>query len=61
MFEIEYHRMRSAQLIREAAQDRLARDAARARRAARHESRDGAEATESHIGRPRRHRQPRTA
>ncbi|MES4892765.1 hypothetical protein [Streptomyces sp. NPDC096012] len=61
MFEIEYHRMRSAQLIREAAQHRLAREAARARRAARDESCEGAAAAESHIDRPRRHRQPRTA
>ncbi|MEU0008524.1 hypothetical protein ABZ079_30790 [Streptomyces sp. NPDC006314] len=63
MFELEYHRMRSAQLIREAEQARLAREAERGRRAARQErsARNADQAAESHTGRPRRHRQPRTA
>ncbi|MFI9252626.1 hypothetical protein [Streptomyces sp. NPDC053069] len=63
MIEFEYHRMRSAQLIREAAQERLAREAARLHRAARHEGSAGhaGAATESHTDRPRRHRIPRTA
>ncbi|MGW7523105.1 hypothetical protein [Streptomyces sp. NPDC054783] len=62
MIEIEYHKMRSAQLIHEAEQTRLAREVARARRAARRDSagQDGAVA-ESHTDRPRRHRIPRTA
>ncbi|MER6025431.1 hypothetical protein [Streptomyces sp. NPDC001851] len=57
MIEFEYHKMRSAQLIREAEQERLARVVARTQRAARHED----PAAESHTGRPRRHRIPRTA
>ncbi|MEU2714993.1 hypothetical protein [Streptomyces sp. NPDC007205] len=57
MIEFEYHKVRSAQLIREAEQERLARDVARMRRAARHEG----SAAESHTDRPRRHRIPRTA
>ncbi|MER5854868.1 MULTISPECIES: hypothetical protein [Streptomyces] len=63
MFEMDYHRTRSAQLIREAQQDRLAREAARARRTARQEAsgRDGDTVAESHTDRPRRHRLPRTA
>ena len=63
MFEIEYHRTRSAQLIREAEQDRLARAVVRARRTARQEAsgRDGHPAAEPHTDRPRRHRLPRTA
>ncbi|WP_369392047.1 hypothetical protein AB5J72_34010 [Streptomyces sp. CG1] len=63
MIELEYHKMRSAQLILEAEQQRLAREAARARRAARHEAAAGHDGTaaESHTGRPRRRRIPRTA
>ncbi|AOR31940.1 hypothetical protein BFF78_13560 [Streptomyces fodineus] len=63
MIEIEYHKMRSAQLIREAEDERLAREVARAHRAARRTAsagHDGAVA-ESHTDRPRRHRIPRTA
>ncbi|MEU6771929.1 hypothetical protein [Streptomyces sp. NPDC046759] len=63
MIEFRYHQMRSAQLIREAELQRLAREAVRARRTARHEEpagHDGA-ATESHTGRTRRHRTPHTA
>ncbi|KOV61707.1 hypothetical protein [Streptomyces sp. MMG1121] len=63
MIEIEYHRMRAAQLIREAEQERLARSLTRARRAARRaepadHDRTGAE---SHTDRPGRRRLPRTA
>ncbi|MGW1803653.1 hypothetical protein [Streptomyces sp. NPDC002078] len=63
MIEIEYHKMRSAQLILEAEQQRLAREAARARRAARREGSAGRDSAvaESHTDRPRRHRIPRTA
>ncbi|OIK07048.1 hypothetical protein [Streptomyces monashensis] len=63
MIEIEYHKMRSAQLIRAAEEDRLARSVARARRAARPADRDGHDGAgaESHTGRVRRHRLPRTA
>ncbi|KUN01836.1 hypothetical protein AQI95_29600 [Streptomyces yokosukanensis] len=62
MIEFEYHKMRSAQLIREAEEQRLAREVGRARRAARHEA-AGHEgpAAESHSDRSRRHRIPRTA
>ncbi|MEV6114298.1 hypothetical protein AB0L59_17730 [Streptomyces sp. NPDC052109] len=63
MIEIEYHKMRSAQLILEAEQQRLAREVARARRAARQaeSAGHGGAAAESHTDRPRRHRIPRTA
>jgi diadenosine tetraphosphate (Ap4A) HIT family hydrolase len=63
MIEFEYHKMRSAELIREAEQARLAREAARAHRAARRAGSAGPDgaAAESHTGRPRRHRLPRTA
>ncbi|MGN5380277.1 hypothetical protein ACQ4WX_33190 [Streptomyces lasalocidi] len=55
MIEIEYHKMRSAQLLRTAEEERLARSVARARRAARPADRvghDGAGA-ESDTGRGR--------
>jgi hypothetical protein len=63
MIEIEYHKMRSAQLIHEAEQERLAREVARARRAARREGSagHGSAVAESHTDRTRRHRIPRTA
>ncbi|PKW10235.1 hypothetical protein SAMN05428944_2584 [Streptomyces sp. 1222.5] len=63
MFQMDHHRTRSAQLIREAQEDRLAREAARARRTARKEAsgRVGDRVAESHTDRPRRHRLPRTA
>ncbi|MER6735434.1 hypothetical protein [Streptomyces puniciscabiei] len=63
MIEFEYHKMRSDQLIREADQERLAREVARARRAARREGSagHGSAVAESHTGRPRRHRIARTA
>ncbi|MFF7973678.1 hypothetical protein [Streptomyces sp. NPDC007905] len=63
MYELELHRMRSAELRRDAARKRLAREVARSRRAARREeaalhSTSGAE---PHTDRPRRYRLPRTA
>ncbi|MEU8973695.1 hypothetical protein AB0D11_31280 [Streptomyces monashensis] len=63
MIEIEYHKLRSAQLLRRAEEERLARSVDRARRAARSADRaghDGAGAG-SDTGRARRHRLPRTA
>lgn len=59
MFEYELHQIRSAELIREAENYRLGREALRARRAAR-DSRKAAEehdtVTRFHIHRPRRPR-----
>ncbi|EFF93223.1 hypothetical protein SSTG_03542 [Streptomyces sp. e14] len=52
MLEYEYHQLRSAELRREAEQARLARSVARARRAARRETREA----ESQDPRFRRHR-----
>ncbi|MFG2884412.1 hypothetical protein ACGFYV_19310 [Streptomyces sp. NPDC048297] len=63
MYEFDLHRMRSAELRREAASERLARETARAVRAARREEaarHDGAGA-ETHTGRRRRLRLPRPA
>ncbi|WP_189819291.1 hypothetical protein [Streptomyces olivaceoviridis] len=63
MYALELHRLRSAELRRTAQEDRLAREAVRSRRAARRAEPvgDGAPAAESHTGRPRRQRLPRTA
>ncbi|MEU5537211.1 hypothetical protein [Streptomyces sp. NPDC020362] len=63
MYEFEIHRMRTAELRREADQDRLAREAVRSRRAARREeaARRGTPDAEPHTDRPRRQRLPRTA
>ncbi|MET9450114.1 hypothetical protein [Streptomyces cinerochromogenes] len=61
MHEFELHRMRTAELRREAQQHRLVREAVRARRAARRDAGHGAPAAESHTDRPRRLRLPRTA
>ncbi|MFJ5779399.1 hypothetical protein [Streptomyces sp. NPDC093094] len=66
MYEYEIQQMRSAELIRRAADERLAREAVRSRRAARAEA-ERREAgvrsaePESHSRRPRRLRSPRTA
>lgn len=64
MYEYEFHHFRSTELIRKAEHERLAREAARLRRAARREaterSAEGA-ATEEHTSRFRKHRHPRTA
>ncbi|MBG7699648.1 MULTISPECIES: hypothetical protein [Streptomyces] len=59
MYALELHRLRSAELLRAAQEERLAREAVRSRRA--ESAGDGAPAAEPHTGRPRRHRQPRTA
>ncbi|MFI6012859.1 hypothetical protein ACIBAG_29280 [Streptomyces sp. NPDC051243] len=65
MYEYELHRIRSAELIRQAEHERLARAAVRARREARREavehSAEGAAETEAHTSRRRRHRYPRAA
>ncbi|MHC3474091.1 hypothetical protein ACYF6T_36080 [Streptomyces sp. 7R007] len=64
MYEYDLHQFRSAELIRQAEHERLAREVVRDRRAARREAerseRDRA-ATESHTSRFRRNRQPRAA
>ncbi|MFC9925240.1 hypothetical protein [Streptomyces sp. NPDC127190] len=59
----DQQKIRTAQLLQEAAQDRLVREATRARRAARRERSlgDGAAAAESHTGRLRGRRAPRPA
>ncbi|MDQ1048787.1 hypothetical protein ACF1G3_39650 [Streptomyces rochei] len=61
MYEYEISQLRSAELIRRAEQERLAREALRGRRAARREAARRAAEGEVHTGRPRRHRFPRTA
>ncbi|MEV7688783.1 hypothetical protein ACFW1F_20670 [Streptomyces bungoensis] len=63
MYELDLHRMRSADLRRAADQERLAREAVRTGRAARREeaARHAAPGAESHTGRSRRPRLPRTA
>lgn len=58
-FEISQYR--SAELIRRAEHERLVRDALRGRRAARREAAERTAETDSHTGRPRRHRFLRTA
>ncbi|WP_333773043.1 hypothetical protein [Streptomyces sp. IBSBF 3136] len=63
MYELDLHRMRSAELRREAARERLAREVSRTGRAARRAAaalRSAPEA-ETHTDRPRGHRLPRTA
>ncbi|MFG2124144.1 hypothetical protein [Streptomyces sp. NPDC048710] len=63
MYEYELHRVRSAELLQEAAQERLAREVRRSRRTARREAAalHSAAGAETHTDRPRRHRLPRTA
>ncbi len=65
MYEYEIHQARSAELLRRAADERLAREALRGRRAARREAERAARAgppeSEPHTHRPRRLRSPRTA
>ncbi|MFF8729626.1 hypothetical protein ACF073_24485 [Streptomyces sp. NPDC015171] len=63
MYELEIHRLRSAELRHAAQRERLAREAVRYRRAARRAraAGDGASEAESHTDRPRRQRLPRTA
>ncbi|MFF3940013.1 hypothetical protein [Streptomyces phaeofaciens] len=74
MYEYEVHQARSAELLRRAEHERLAREAVRGRRAARREATERAALRESsgdstresaesepHTRRPRRLRFPRTA
>ncbi|MET8582688.1 hypothetical protein ABZX39_17640 [Streptomyces collinus] len=63
MYQLDLIRMRSAELRREAAQERLAREVARGGRVDRRAAaalRDAPDA-ETHTDRPRGHRLPRTA
>ncbi|NEA66723.1 hypothetical protein [Streptomyces sp. SID12488] len=55
MFEYELHQIRSAELRREAADERLAREAVRSARAARREAVGRAAEGEVHTDRTRRH------
>jgi hypothetical protein len=55
MFEYELHQIRSAELRREAADERLAREAVRSARAARREAAGRAAEGEVHPDRTRRH------
>ena len=61
MYEYEIQQLRAAELIRRADQARLAREAVRARRAARRDARHDAAPAESHTSRLRRHRFARAA
>lgn len=61
MYEYEIAQLRSAELLRRAEHERLAREAVQGRRAARREAAERAAEGEVHTGRPRRHRSPRTA
>jgi hypothetical protein len=61
MFEYELQQMRSSELIRRADHARLVREAARARRAARHEAGGDSAEHESHSRLFRRVRSARTA
>ncbi|MGW0761457.1 hypothetical protein ACWD1Y_34135 [Streptomyces sp. NPDC002814] len=61
MYEYEMQQFRSAELIRQAEQERLAREVVRARRAARREAAGRTAEPDSHTHRPRRHRFARVA
>nr|WP_189937676.1 hypothetical protein [Streptomyces aurantiogriseus] len=64
MFEYELQQFRSAELIRRAEQERLAREVSRGRRSARRAAAERARGTaesEPHTHRPRRPRSARTA
>ncbi|MGW1726121.1 hypothetical protein ACWCQK_24650 [Streptomyces sp. NPDC002306] len=61
MFEYELQRIRSAELIRHAERERLARAVLRGRRAARRAAAEQAKESESHTHRPRRYRLTRAA
>lgn len=61
MYEYEIQQLRSAELIRRADEARLAREAVRARRAARRDARHAAAEAESHTFRFRRQRIARAA
>ncbi|WP_427919831.1 hypothetical protein [Streptomyces sp. cg40] len=55
MYEYEMHQLRSAELRRQAANERLAREAVRGARAARREQAGQVTESEVHTERPRRH------
>ncbi|MEU0408861.1 hypothetical protein ABZ307_13770 [Streptomyces griseorubiginosus] len=59
--EYELSRYRSAELRRQAENERLVRETLRGRRAARREAAERTAEADSHTGRPRRHRFLRTA
>ncbi|MFF3961032.1 hypothetical protein ACFYZI_05600 [Streptomyces griseorubiginosus] len=59
--EYQLSQYRSADLIRQAEHERLVRETLRSRRAARREAAERTAETDSHTGRPRRHRFLRTA
>ncbi|MFF7447007.1 MULTISPECIES: hypothetical protein [unclassified Streptomyces] len=61
MYEYEISQLRSAELLRQAAQERLAREAIRGRRAARRAALRHEAEGEAHTGRPWRLRFPRAA
>ncbi|MFV0133493.1 hypothetical protein ACLGIH_09695 [Streptomyces sp. HMX87] len=61
MYEYELHKARSADLIRRAEQERLAREVVRAARAARRAAAQDTAESENHRARTRRHRFPRAA
>ncbi|CAM5727238.1 hypothetical protein SALBM311S_09343 [Streptomyces alboniger] len=61
MYEYELQQLRSAELIRQAEQDRLARRAVLGNRAARLEAARRAAESDPDTGRPHRHRFVRTA
>ncbi|MFI6934631.1 hypothetical protein [Streptomyces sp. NPDC050287] len=61
MYEYELQQLRSADLIRRADQERIARQAARGTRAARREAARRTVGADPHTDRPRRHRFARTA
>jgi hypothetical protein len=61
MFEYELHQIRSAELIREAHNHRVAQEALRSRRAAARESGQNDPEGQAHTPRPRRHRFARAA
>ncbi len=61
MYEYELQQLRTNDLIRRADHERLVREAARARRAARHEAGQDSAEHESHSRRFRRPRSARTA
>ncbi|MCT9081042.1 hypothetical protein [Streptomyces fulvoviolaceus] len=60
-YEYEISQLRSAELMRQAEHERLAREVVRGRRAARREAARRAAEGEVHTGGPRRHRFLRTA
>ncbi|MER5210660.1 hypothetical protein ABT063_08795 [Streptomyces sp. NPDC002838] len=61
MYEYEISQFRSAELIRRAEYERLAREAVRSRRAVRREAARHAAEGEVNTSRPRRYRFPRAA